>query len=183
MPTESGIWTVALGDGAEVSAPGAAEIGDESEAAALELLQPGLERRRMSASAWTPAAIPRILIIFMGKNGLGRTGVRLSVVAAKAISNSGRMKLRDRPLKAIASVLVVAEHVEAGETRTEQHVPAGRRGSGGGPDGIVQIQTDRMGNAHRLKCVPKRRSSFADEDSVADARGDPARECRYVAAL
>jgi hypothetical protein len=51
MPTVSGIWTVAEADGAAASPAGAEEIGDESEGEAFELLQPGLERRRMSATA------------------------------------------------------------------------------------------------------------------------------------
>jgi len=48
---------MAAPDGAEASA-GADEMGEASDGAAFVLLQPGLERRRISASAWTPAAIP-----------------------------------------------------------------------------------------------------------------------------
>src|SRR5580658_3856102 len=69
MPTESGAGarTIPACEGEDASAAGAAVIGEVSDWAAFELLQPGLERSSISASACRPAAIPRILIIFMGK--------------------------------------------------------------------------------------------------------------------
>lgn len=66
MPTVSGGVMTALGACAEESPPGAAEMGGLSGAAFVSL-QPGLEKMRISASAWRPAAMPRIFSIFMGK--------------------------------------------------------------------------------------------------------------------
>src|ERR1017187_1203494 len=90
---------------------------------------------RIRASAWMPAAIPSILIIFMELVSNYRVAHRLSFVVSKAISNSGRMKLGYGPFEAVAPVLVAAEHVKAREARAEQHVSPrlGRRRTPGMP--------------------------------------------------
>src|ERR1017187_9785410 len=112
-----------------------------------------------------------------------RVDVRLSLVVSKAISNSGRMKLGDGPFESVAAVLVVAEHVKAGEAGAEQHVSPGMSGPGCGANRVLEAVAHRVGDAARPESRRTHRTGFADEKGVRHARGDSADEGPQAAPL